>query len=172
MIFVTVGTSRWPFDRLVWAAGKLGTSEPVFAQCGATLLRPQSVECVDRLTPAECEQLVREARVVVTHAGIGSIASCIQHGRRPVVVPRLRALGESIDDHQLPFARRLADLELVTIIEDVTLLQDVIASAKTRQGRSGLSRELAGDLITYIAQFAPLQRSSYEHAARHKVETS
>ena len=46
-------------------------------------------------------ELVREARIVVTHAGVGSILLALTNGKRPFVVPRLRAFGETVDDHQL-----------------------------------------------------------------------
>jgi UDP-N-acetylglucosamine transferase subunit ALG13 len=77
--------------------------------------------------PEELHRLIREARVVVTHAGIGSVAAALDHGRRPVVVPRLRRFGEAVDDHQVFFARRLQAAGLVTVVEDLERLPEVLA---------------------------------------------
>lgn len=155
MILVTVGSSRCPFDRLLLAVGELAIDELMVAQCGATRVRPLRVTCVDYLHPAELERYVRQARVVVAHAGVGSVALCLRNGIRPVVVPRRRLLGENIDDHQVSFARRLAKLGLVTAVEDITRLREAIAAAPTfTSPRTGLSRRLADELAAYIARYA------------------
>ena len=52
----------------------------------------------------ELVEHVRRARVVVSHAGVGSVLTALANGKRPVVVPRLHRFGEAVDDHQLPFA--------------------------------------------------------------------
>ena len=126
-VVVTVGTNEARFDRLVGAAAGL-SGEPVVVQHGASNLRPHGARCVDYLPFDEFDELVRSSRVVVTHAGIGTVAVALAHGRRPVVVPRLRRYGEAVDDHQVFFARRLADAGLVTLVEDVDRLPEVVAS--------------------------------------------
>ena len=125
-VVVTVGTNEAPFDRLVEAATRL-TDEPVMVQHGSSRVRPRGAECVDYLAFGEFDALVASARVIVTHAGIGSIAAALAHGRRPVVVPRLHRHGEAVDDHQVSFARRLEDAGLVTVVEDLDRLPEVVA---------------------------------------------
>ena len=51
---------------------------------------------------------IRDARVVVTHAGVGSAMVSLANGKRPVVVPRRKSFAEAVDDHQLQLGRRLA----------------------------------------------------------------
>ena len=125
-VLVTVGTNEAPFDRLVGAATGL-TGEPVIVQHGPSKIRPHGANSVDYLPFEEFDALVASARVVVTHAGIGSVAAALAHGRRPVVVPRLHRFGEAVDDHQSSFARRLADASLVTVVEDLDQLPEVVA---------------------------------------------
>jgi UDP-N-acetylglucosamine transferase subunit ALG13 len=91
--------------------------------------------------------LVREARVVVTHAGVGSILLCLTNGRSPVVVPRLKRFGETVDDHQLESARRFAAAGLVTLVEDPADLPAALAAAgdtvvEPPSGEGALVREL------------------------------
>jgi UDP-N-acetylglucosamine transferase subunit ALG13 len=155
MILITVGISDLPFDRLIAAADALATGgEMVVAQCGAARVRPKRAVCFDYLPFVELQEWVSKARVVVCHAGIGSLALCLSTGRHPVVVPRLRRLRECIDEHQLTFGRRLAELGLITLIEDISDLAEAVRSAPTRQRRTGLSSGLADELVAYIGSHA------------------
>jgi UDP-N-acetylglucosamine transferase subunit ALG13 len=130
-VLVTVGTNEAPFDRLVRAAARLD-GEPVTVQHGASKLRPHGAHCVDYLAFEEFDALGSSARVVVTHAGIGSVAAALAHGRRPVVVPPLARFGEAVDDHQVSFARRLEQANLVTVVEDLDELPAVVATSNHR----------------------------------------
>lgn len=155
MILVTVGVSNLPFDRLLSAVDHLSTgTEKVIAQCGAGRVRPEHAVCFDFVPFAEFEAYVSNARVVVAHAGIGSVAVCLSAGLHPIVVPRLKQLGESVDDHQLGFGRRLAELGLATVIEDVEKLDEAVRTVPSRQPRTGLSQQLADELVTYISHHA------------------
>ena len=91
--------------------------------------------------------------MVVTHAGVGSILTCLLNGKRPVVVPRLAGLGEHVDDHQLELARRLRDIDVVTLVEDSTDLRAAIETGSDMESsnlpRGGSSR-LADDLAVYL----------------------
>ena len=148
MIFVTVGTSEDRFDRLMTAVSALERTERLLVQTGASDIRPSGATCLDFLPYDELAEYVRTARVVVTHAGVGTVLTALIAGKRPIVVPRLRRLGEAVDDHQLAFARRLAGAGLVTLVEDVSELGAAVAAAApgaTRlQTRGGpLAQELA-----------------------------
>jgi UDP-N-acetylglucosamine transferase subunit ALG13 len=127
-IVVTVGTNEAPFDRLVAAAETL-SAEAVVVQRGASRLQPSGVRCVDYLSFDEFDTLVRSCRVVVTHAGVGSVAAALANGRKPIVVPRLHRFGEAVDDHQVSFARRLEEAGLVTVVDELHRLPEVVASA-------------------------------------------
>lgn len=66
--------------------------------------------------------LMREAEIVVAHAGVGSLFTALGVGKRPVVLPRLRRFGEHVDDHQLMIAKKLAEddsIILYTLGDDV-----------------------------------------------------
>lgn len=110
MIFVTVGT-QLPFDRLIGAMQDHAaqSDEPVVAQTGH--LPPgdpwPALEAHATLPPERFAELMRAARIVVGHAGIGTVLSAAEHDRPLVVLPRRADLGEHRNDHQLATARRL-----------------------------------------------------------------
>jgi UDP-N-acetylglucosamine transferase subunit ALG13 len=118
MILVAVGASQFPFDRLLRAVDELPRAEPLVVQHGPSAIRPVDARCLQFVPLHDLAELVREARIVVTHAGVGSILLALTNGKRPFVVPRLRAFGETVDDHQLESARRFAQAGLVHLVED------------------------------------------------------
>jgi len=129
MILVTCGSSHLPFDRLIGAAGELLGGGPVVIQHGPSTVRIAGARNVDFLRMDRLTELVRDARVVVTHAGVGSILLALTNGKRPVVVPRRAALGEAVDDHQVECARRFERAGLVRLVENPAELGAAVASA-------------------------------------------
>jgi UDP-N-acetylglucosamine transferase subunit ALG13 len=123
MIFVSTGTNEQPFDRLVLAAAALEVHEPLIVQYGSSAVAPQAPGWCDFLSFDQMADAMAEARVVVVHAGVGSVLLARRCGKVPVLVPRRVSLGEAVDDHQVPFARRLAAAGLVTLAEDQDQLQ-------------------------------------------------
>lgn len=98
-----------------------------------------------------CEQ-IRRASVAVTHAGAGSTLLCIEQGKHPVMVPRRSSRGEHVDDHQLPFAEKLATAGLATVVRETTELPAAIAATRSRSAPAdalGRARELTGWLETF-----------------------
>jgi UDP-N-acetylglucosamine transferase subunit ALG13 len=128
MILFTIGTNEQPFDRLIRAARELEGDEPLLVQHGSSREPHGRGEWIDFLSFDELAERARSARVVVCHAGVGSIMLARRCGHRPVVVPRRHHLGEAVDDHQLFLAKRLAQSGIVTLVEDVADLPAVLAA--------------------------------------------
>jgi UDP-N-acetylglucosamine--N-acetylmuramyl-(pentapeptide) pyrophosphoryl-undecaprenol N-acetylglucosamine transferase len=151
MIVVTVGSSHLPFDRLLREIDVGGFDEPLVVQHGPSRVRPAGARCVDFLPTAELATLVTDARAVVTHGGVGSILLALSNGRRPFVVPRLKAHGETVDDHQLESARRFARADLITLVEDPADLAGRISTTTTAFASGGGETLLVRELRDYIA---------------------
>ena len=149
MIFVTVGTNEAPFERLLRAIDDLAVDEELVVQTGPAVTRPKGAQCVAFLPFIELVSLVRSARTVIMHAGVGSVMVALGEGVRPVVMPRLRRHGEAVDDHQVVFGRRMADIGLVTFAEDAQSLARAIEPA-SRLESAPQGASLARDLRTYI----------------------
>jgi UDP-N-acetylglucosamine transferase subunit ALG13 len=136
MILFTIGTSL-TFDRLVSVADAVADTcdERVVVQGGRSRCRFERAELLEFLPYDELEALVREARVVVTHAGAGTALLALGSGKRPVLVPRLRRHGEAIDDHQVAFAERLAALGLARVVADPLDLPDLLLALPADEER-------------------------------------
>jgi UDP-N-acetylglucosamine transferase subunit ALG13 len=77
----------------------------------------------------ELLHLIAGAAAVVTAGGPSTVSECLDIGLRPVVVPRVAALGEVVDDHQAAFCRRIAAENLAVVVEDEASLRDALDKA-------------------------------------------
>jgi UDP-N-acetylglucosamine transferase subunit ALG13 len=127
MIFVTVGTHEQPFERLMNLAATLAAcGQEVVVQYGACAGVPPGCSGASHYPYEEMQRLVATAKAVVTHGGTGSIMLCLESGRRPLVVPRLRRFGEHVDDHQLQIVEALAAEGLVSPVYPETPPEHVL----------------------------------------------
>lgn len=127
MIFVTTGT-QLPFARLIDAMEALAPSlnEPIIAQVGPDTAVRRHLETHKTLSPARFSALFEEARIIVAHAGVGTILSA-KRARRPLIlVPRRFDLGEHRNDHQLATAKELEGLTGVRVAWDMDELPDLL----------------------------------------------
>jgi UDP-N-acetylglucosamine transferase subunit ALG13 len=153
MILVTVGSSGFQFDRLLQALDGVDLGEGLVVQYGPSAVRPAGARCFDFLPAQELAELVRESSAVVTHAGVGSILLALSNARHPFVVPRLKAYGETVDDHQLESARRFARAGLVTLVEDPAGLAEALAGPRAAvAAASGREPRLVTELRDYLAE--------------------
>lgn len=123
-VVVTLGTHpRFTFPRLLnRLVDVLPPTVEVLWQVGTTTIDRMPAGARRHVPVAEMRQAMREADVVISHAGVGSALAAMQAGRRALYVPRRRVHGEHVDDHQVEMARELAGRSLVVAREaaDVT----------------------------------------------------
>ena len=130
LIFVTVGSHYQGFDRLIQKmdeiAGKI--DEKVIMQIGNTKYKPVNVEYFEFAEYSKIQKLNSDARIVVSHAGVGSILTALEQKTHLLIVPRLKKYDEVVDDHQLQIAKELSENPNVTVVNDV---EDLEESLKT-----------------------------------------
>lgn len=109
MILVTVGT-QLPFDRFVEIVDRIAPSvdEEIFAQTGQGKYRPRNMRSQGVVGPIQFEELVAQCSRIVSHAGIGTIVMAQKHCKPMILFPRLGALDEHRNDHQLATVRALS----------------------------------------------------------------
>ena len=133
MIFVTVGTHEQPFNRLVKAIDKLKKdgviTEDVIMQTGYSTYEPKYCKW-DKLIPYdEMVKNVENARIVITHVGPASFIMPLQIGKTPIVVPRQKKFDEHVNDHQVEFARNVAErMGTIIPVENINKLGEIITN--------------------------------------------
>ncbi len=133
MILVTLGTQKFPMNRLVEAADKMAqqTDEEVFVQTGNSTYTPIHCKHSQFVDTASFKKMIEECSVLVTHAGVGSIMTGINAGKPIVCVPRLVNFGEHVDDHQQQIAEAFDSKHCVLCCTDVDRLGDYVEMART-----------------------------------------
>ena len=141
MIFVTVGSRNYQFDRLFKKLDELyenGTlTDKMFAQIGTSEYKPKHFDYKEFISPKEFEEMINKADIVVSHGASGSIMKALNAGKKVIAVTRLEKYNEHINDHQIQnneaFSSNgyvlMADLELNDLGE---------CFSKIYEGRDGL----------------------------------
>ena len=128
LILATVGTHEDPFNRLLDELDSLVErgviSEPVICQSGYCTSTPKHVECHKQLPFDSLQELMSQARLIITHGGPASIMQALAHGVIPIVVPRQADFGEHVDNHQCRFAEKMSDRVLTVF--DIADLESTI----------------------------------------------
>jgi UDP-N-acetylglucosamine transferase subunit ALG13 len=127
VIFVTIG-SMFPFDRLImwmdaWARDHPG--QELLAQIGDGAYEPSHMPWERMLPPSRFESSVRDASLIVAHAGMGSIITAMELGKPIILVPRRLADREHTTDHQMHTASWMRGKPGIQVVET----QDELAGA-------------------------------------------
>jgi UDP-N-acetylglucosamine transferase subunit ALG13 len=156
-VFVTVGSDHHPFSRVIDWVGQWHRRHPdvrVLAQHGPAPV-PPAFESYDFLDHAHLLAFMAEASAVVTHGGPTTIVEARRHGHVPIAVPRRRHLGEVVDDHQVGFCARLAELGHAVVPDDPAALFIALDRA-LETPRCAVAGAPSSDVARTVAQFAGL----------------
>lgn len=129
LIFVTVGSRNYPFDRLFQKLDELYEkgvlTDIMFAQTGTSTYQPIHYEYKNFISQEEFLKKINDSDIVVSHGASGSIMKALNAGKKVIAVTRLEKYGEHINDHQIQnneaFSSNkyvlMADLELENLGE-------------------------------------------------------
>ncbi|WP_407180111.1 glycosyltransferase [Bradyrhizobium sp. STM 3562] len=167
MIFVTVGT-QVQFDRLIrtvdeWAGARGKTN--VFAQIGPSDYRAGHIHVERFIDPAQFRKCVEQAKLVVAHAGMGSIITALELGKRIIVMPRLARLGEHRNDHQVATAKRFAEQGRIEVAFDQTELVEKLDQMEASDNAARLGAEASPGLILAIRTFIETGQIHFDHGS-------
>jgi UDP-N-acetylglucosamine transferase subunit ALG13 len=155
MIFATVGTDQ-PFDRMMkvideWA--RAHQRNDVFAQIGEGGWRPAHVPWVELLDPVAYKEKFASARLIVGHAGMGTILSALNQGKPILVMPKRASLGEHRNEHQLATARHLQAMGHISVAFDETELRQRLDDLDFLSARPRIGPYASDPLIRGLRSF-------------------
>jgi UDP-N-acetylglucosamine transferase subunit ALG13 len=132
MILVMVGTQDKPFTRLLDAVNNYAktSKEKIIVQRGLTPYESKYMEVHDFFSPDETEKLIKEADIVITHGGVGTITTALKYHKPVIAVARLKKYGEHTNDHQKQIIEKFTDNGYILELKDFDQLDDLIKEAK------------------------------------------
>lgn len=133
-------------------AGKI--DEKVIMQIGHTEYKPVNAEYFDFVDDfAKIEQLNRDARIVVSHAGAGSILTALNLRSPVIVVPRLKKYNEHMDDHQLEIADAMSSRNGVMTAYNIEDIDQLLQKTVTINQLS-VKHDLVNSLKKYLSNLS------------------
>lgn len=136
MIFVSVGTQKFQFNRLLRKIddliGQNIIKDTVYAQIGYSTYKPKFFAYDEFIDEKNFISHISASNLVITHSGVGCILNCVKNSKPVIVVPRMKCYGEHIDDHQYEIAKAFSDKGIVALCSDLDRLSEVINSIDNR----------------------------------------
>ncbi len=132
MITVLTGTSPDGFERLIKPLDELAGKHhwDIFIQLGHTPFEPQWCKYERFIERSRLMMLVKEAELVITHGGFGSMRDALVLGKSVVAIPRRFEFNEVQDNHQEELVDELERKGLVISVRDMSNLEVAIEKAR------------------------------------------
>jgi len=131
LIFVTVGTPR-DFSRLIKKVDEItkDLNHEIIVQRGNTRYKPKNCESFTFTSRDKFLNYVKNADIVITHGGVGSIIDSLKYGKPTIVVPRRKMFNEHRNDHQMDITRELENEGKILACYDINDLKKKIREVK------------------------------------------
>ncbi len=135
MIFVTLGTQDKEFTRLLEAIDreieKGNIKERVVVQAGYTKYESKNMEIFDLIPTDEFNKYVKNADLIITHGGAGSILTAIKNNKKVIAAARLYKYKEHTNDHQKQIVKEFAEEGYILELRDFNKLGKLIEKSKS-----------------------------------------
>lgn len=158
MIFVTLGSQKFQFNRLLAAVDKLIVknviNDEVFAQTGCSDYRPENYKYKQFLDRNEFEEWENKCDIMITHGGTGAIIGAVKKGKKVIAVPRLAKYGEHVDDHQLQLLKQFEDMDIIESCYDLNKLEEAVEVARKKEYKQYVSntKKIIDSIESYISE--------------------
>lgn len=133
MIFVTVGSQKFQFNRLLKELDMLvaekSIKEDIFAQTGYSDYKPKNYKYKNFLDRDEFKEIMNKSNKVITHGGTGAIVGAVKQGKKVIAIPRLREYGEHVDDHQLQIIDEFEKMQFINAVKEIDKLSEAIKNS-------------------------------------------
>ena len=156
MIFITLGSQKFQFDRLLRKVDELiengMINEQVFAQTGHSTYVPKHFKTEAFMDRDAFAATMEKADTVITHAGTGAIIGAVKKGKKTIAVPRLAKFGEHVDDHQLQIVEQFTEMDMLEPCWDTEDLAQAYSTAmeKTYTPYVSNTHTIIADIEDYL----------------------
>ncbi|MBK0381646.1 hypothetical protein I5M32_01620 [Pedobacter sp. SD-b] len=134
MILVLLGTFVTEFKRPLLALDSLCKkgiiTEEVIVQNGHTAIETDHLVLKPFISPKELDELHKNARLIITHAGTGSLIKAVGFQKKIIGVARLLKFGEHVDDHQIEILEKFVELGYIMPWREEDELENILNMIK------------------------------------------
>ena len=155
MIFVTVGSQKFQFNRLLKKIDEMIDKkiikDKVFAQIGASDYKPVNYEYVDFMNQDDFNKKLDECDLLITHAGTGVIVNAIKRKKKVIATPRLSKYDEHVDDHQIQLIQQFDELNFIEPLYDMDDMEEKLNIIENKEYKKYVSN--TDNIIKSIKDF-------------------
>ena len=158
MIFVTLGSQKFQFNRLLESLDQLIEDgilkDEVFAQIGYSEYLPKNFSYEKFMDRESFSTKMQQADIVITHGGTGAIVGAVKKKKKVIAVPRKSEFGEHVDDHQTQIVDQFVDLNLICACYDTNGLMESINEVKNSYYAEYQSntQTIIDDIVNYLEE--------------------
>lgn len=157
MIYATVGSQKFQFDRLLKELDNINSNgEEIFAQTGYSNYSPKNYKFEKFLTFDEHIKKINQCNLLICHGGTSSIIEGLKYKKKVIVIPRLTKFNEHVDDHQLEISNVFKEKKYVEVVTDISHLQELINNVKYKKlapypfNSSNLIKSIKKDAMLFL----------------------
>lgn len=162
-LFFTAGT-QFPFARMDEVVQRVAQAQPdwpLIYQAGPNArlepLRRLSNLDVCQMLPAErFAEALERADLVITHAGMGNVMTCLEQGKPFLMMPRLARHGEHRNDHQVDSAESVQRLYGIPVFHEVDALVEVLCEQRVDLAAQDVSEHLTRQRAAFAQELQAL----------------
>lgn len=143
MIFITVGSQKFPMNRIFIEVDRLieekKIDQEVIAQIGTATYKPRNFKYKQFYSKEEMICFTEKCDLLITHAGSSSIMTGLKNLKKIIVIPRRAELGEHVDNHQFELSEVMSKQNYVIEVQDIENLYEAIIASKTKEIKEYIS---------------------------------
>lgn len=130
MIFVSLGTQKFQFNRLLkeldYLVGEKKIENNIFAQIGYSDYQPKNYNYTQFMGIDNYKKIIEECDLVITHGGTGAIVSSLKKRKKIIACPRLKKYEEHVDNHQLEIVDKFMKKNYILSCIDMKNMENTI----------------------------------------------
>lgn len=135
MIFVILGTQDKTFERLLKAIDREikngNIKEKVIVQAGQTKYESKNMEILSFISMEEFNNYIKEADIIITHGGVGTIVESLKQNKKVLAAARLCKYGEHENDHQKQIVSNFKKNGYILELDDFDKLDEKLIELKS-----------------------------------------
>ena len=139
MIFVTLGTQKFQFNRLLKKLDEIvengNIKDEIFAQIGYSDYKPKNYKYKDFIDREQFKEIMAKSDIVIAHGGTGAIITAVKNGKKVIAIPRLAKYGEHVDDHQIQLVTEFESSGIISAVYDLDKLEEELLTIRDKQFR-------------------------------------
>ncbi len=155
MILVVLGTFPIEFKRPLLEIDKLckegNITEEVIVQNGHTKIMTNHLNCMPFMSPEILSEFYENARLIISHAGTGSLIKGVKLNKKVIAIARLAKFGEHIDNHQVEILEEFAKMGYILPWREHDALKDVLKTVENFTPNKYISNKQT--IIDYLTDY-------------------